>query len=109
MRLLFVGSLVFFCSCSVMQQEPRDKAEACISDQLKSGSKVSAAQASVLVANCRAEAQEWLESTMHRACRGACDYNDPRLIEERERRAEIIDEVLMMRASDQVRPSFYVM
>jgi len=104
MRYVAFASALALGACGIFQTDPKNHAEQCVSDQVPNGTKVSVAKAHELVGNCREAIREWLDATMAHACRGRCDYSDPRNVEERRDRERIIEEHLMISVSDEVRP-----
>ena len=104
MRCLAYVAVFGLAACATQHADPKVRAERCVSDRVKGDTKVSAAHARELVDKCQQAVTEWLDATMLHACRGACDYSDPRNVKERLSRKEAIEVRLMMRVSDEVHP-----
>ena len=106
MRCLAFIAAAALGGCGSGHTDPKLLAERCVSDQAPQGKKVSAAKSHDLVGKCRSEVRDWLDTSMRHACSGACDYSDPKIVEERRTRKEAIEQHLMMSVSDDVHPRF---
>jgi hypothetical protein len=106
MRRLVYAAVVVLGACTAQHADPKVRAEQCVSEQVTSGARVSAAEARELVDKCQQAIRDWLDASMRNACRGACDYSDGDIVKERRNREEAIKEHLMMRVSDEVHPRF---
>lgn len=107
----YVGCALFLAvgACTPAWTDQKAVAEQCVRDQVPNGSKVSANRARETVENCQKAVQEWLDASMRNACRGPCDYSDPKVVSERRDRKRVMEERLMMSVSDEVRPSTILM
>ena len=107
MRPFVVMLLVVpLASCGFIHRDAKAASEQCVSKQVPSGTKVSAERAKQIVNNCQEPVLAWLDGSMRHACRGACNYADVRIRQEREDRKAAIEALLIERISDEVRPKF---
>jgi hypothetical protein len=89
-------------ACSPAAADPKLAAKQCVKMQVHGQSKVSANAAHEALASCEGAVREWLDASMSNACRGGCDYADPRIVAERRDRKRVIEQRLTTSLSEEV-------
>jgi hypothetical protein len=109
MRCLGCALFLAVGACTPAWTDQKAVAEQCVRQQVPKGAKVSAEHARQAVGNCQKAVREWLDASMRNACRGQCNYSDPKVVSERRDRKRVMEERLMMSVSDEVKPRFPMM
>jgi hypothetical protein len=98
--------LISLIGCSANKPDYVTPAQKCVQKVVPKGTKVSAERARSTLAACRQEVLGWANGSMRNACRGECDYTDPKFVREFGDRKEAIEEMLLLEMSDEIEPRF---